>query len=530
MGFCLAVRAGALRAIGGWDEGFVTGGAEDDDLCPRLVVAGGRLVICHETFVHHHGHATFDGNGLDWFAIQQANVDRLVAKHAGRPRRPRRPGALLLYACLIVRDERDVLPDRLRALRGLADEVVVYDTGSADGSQEVARAAGARVVQGDWHDDFGRARNAALAHCAGEWVLHVDADEVFAGDPATLRAALDAAHVDAFAVEIVNLGGDGKHDAAHRACRVFRRELFHWQGRLHEQVVHRADGSDYPLAVLACGRLIHSGYTPERLRAKDKGARNVRLATLEAATEGDSVDAVVKLACSYTLADRPAEALALFARARALAGDSPPHRRRICRTAAQLCLSLGRPEAALGWIDDLASASASRALVGYLRGSACVALRRWREALDAYGGLGEVRDEDGVTLPLFVVRRDRARCHYMLGEWAAAWDEAARLAAGAACDEEIWPVLAVCAPRLGRDLAPLLDGVPDASLAAVFAQLLSLDEVAAPAILEPLLERPRYRAHVLALAIRLLPAMASGDAARWSARLRAVGLAEHCPP
>ena len=529
VGFCLAVRATALRAIGGWDEGFATGGAEDDDLCLRLVAAGGRLVICHETFVHHHGHATFDGNGLDWFAIQRDNVDRLVRKHTGRSRRERRAGAPLLSACLIVRDERDVLPECLRALQGLADEVVVYDTGSTDGSQAIAHAAGVAVTQGEWHDDFARARNAALASCTGEWVLHVDADEVFAGDANAVRAALEAAYVDAFSLEIVNLGGDGKHDAAHRACRLFRRELFHWQGRLHEQVMHRTDGGDYPLDAMGGCRLIHSGYTPERMGAKGKAERNVRLATLEADADRDPVDKLVNLACSYVLADRGEDALALFIQARAMAGESPVHVRRICRTAAQLCLAMGRAEAALGWAEDLAAVSAAPDLARCLRGAACVALRGWREALEAYAGIDEVRDDDGVTMPAFAVRRDRARCHFMLGEWAAAWAEAAPLAVGATADEEIWHMLAVCAHRSGRDLVPLLDAVPDALLAAVFAQLLSLDAATAPALLQSLAERSRYRAHALALAIRLIPAMAPADAARWSARLRAAGLGAHCP-
>lgn len=527
VGFCLAVRATALRAIGGWDEGFATGGAEDDDLCVRLRAAGGRLVICEDTFVHHHGHATFDGNGLDWFAIQRTNVDRLIAKHAGRQRAPRRPDVPLLSASLIVKDEHDVLPACLDALSGVADEVIVYDTGSTDGSQLLARAAGARVVQGEWHDDFARARNAALACCRGEWVLHVDADEVFAGDPRLVRAALASAYVDAFTLEIVNLRADGRPDVTHRACRLFRRELFAWQGRLHEQVVHRADGLTYPLAVLDHARLLHSGYVPERVRRKAKAARNLRLATLEAeaADARDPVSRTMNLACAYVLAGRQEEALALFVQARALAGASRPLRRRICRTAAQVCLAIERPDAALAWIDDLAPASASPDVARYLRGRACVALRRWQEALDAYAGLTDVRDEDGVMLPTFVVHRDRARCHHMLGQWSAAVDEAAVLVTGTSCDEEIWHVLAEGCHRTGRDLVRFLDPVPDTHLATVFSQFLSLDPATADPVLETLHAHPRYRVHALALAIRLAPSMPAEPAARWSARLRAMGLA-----
>jgi hypothetical protein len=493
----------------------------------RLRAAGGRLAICHETFVHHHGHATFDGNGLDRAAIERVNVDRLIAKHTGRSRPPRASGPLL-SACLIVRDEIDVLPACLRAVSGLVDEMVVYDTGSTDGSQECARAAGARVVQGEWHDDFARARNAALACCRGEWVLQVDADEVLEGHPPAIRAVLEAAWLDAFAVEILNLRADGRHDVTHRACRLFRRASFEWQGRLHEQVVHRTEGRTYPVALMPGARLRHSGYTPERIRHKAKAERNLRLATLEAEPTAarDPLSKLVNLACSSALAGRDEEALALFVQARALAGDARALQRRICRTAAQICLSVRRPDAALAWIDDLAAVSDTEDLARYLRGRACVALRRWQDALDAYAGLIEVRDEDGVSLPQFAVHRDRARCHYMLEQWRAAIDEATTVATGAYCDEEIWHVLAESCQRIGHDLAPLLDHVPEAQLAAVFAQLLSLPPATADAVLERLLEHPRYRAHALALAIRHAPAMTADAAERWSTRLRAVGLTE----
>jgi hypothetical protein len=313
---------------------------------------------------------------------------------------------------------------------------------------------------------------------------------------------------------------------------MFRRESFRWQGRLHEQIVHRVDGHRYPLATLPGARLLHSGYTPERIRRKAKAERNLRLAISEgdAASAGDPVGTVVNLACAYVLVGRDEEALALLVQARGLAGNSRALRRRICRTAAQLCLAMERPDAALAWIDDLAGASASGDLARYLRGRACVGLRRWQGALDAYVGLSEVRDEDGMSLPRFVIHRDRARCHYMLEQWEAALEQAAVLATGATCREEIWHVIVACGHRTGRDITPLLDRVPEPALPTVFAQFLSLDPTAADAVLEALLAQPRYRAHALALAVRLAPAMPAAAAARWSERLRDVGLADAALP
>jgi tetratricopeptide (TPR) repeat protein len=99
------------------------------------------------------------------------------------------PMSARLSAAMIVRDEAALLPECLEGLRGLADEIVVVDTGSTDETAQIAAAAGCRVLMQPWTGDFSAARNAALRACTGAWIFVVDADErIAAEDVPALRA------------------------------------------------------------------------------------------------------------------------------------------------------------------------------------------------------------------------------------------------------------------------------------------------------------------------------------------------------
>ncbi len=85
--------------------------------------------------------------------------------------------------CMIVKDEGPNLASCLDSVRGLANELIVVDTGSSDGTAEIAARHGAEVVPFDFSRvDFAAARNCALGRATGRWILALDADEML--DPA----------------------------------------------------------------------------------------------------------------------------------------------------------------------------------------------------------------------------------------------------------------------------------------------------------------------------------------------------------
>ncbi|MGD9547659.1 MAG: tetratricopeptide repeat protein [Candidatus Krumholzibacteriia bacterium] len=90
------------------------------------------------------------------------------------------PSSPLLTLAMIVKDGGQFLAPLLGAAAEWVDEIVIGDTGSRDGSREVAGLAGAKVLEVPWRNDFAAARNEVLDHCAGRWILVLDADEQLA--------------------------------------------------------------------------------------------------------------------------------------------------------------------------------------------------------------------------------------------------------------------------------------------------------------------------------------------------------------
>ncbi|MDX1762804.1 MAG: glycosyltransferase, partial [bacterium] len=89
----------------------------------------------------------------------------------------RRPSASTISVCMIVKNEEQHMGRCLKSVQGLADEIIIVDTGSEDSTRELAEIFGARVYDFPWADDFAAARNFSLSKASAGWVLVLDADE-----------------------------------------------------------------------------------------------------------------------------------------------------------------------------------------------------------------------------------------------------------------------------------------------------------------------------------------------------------------
>jgi tetratricopeptide (TPR) repeat protein len=236
-----------------------------------------------------------------------------------------------LSLCMIVKNEKDNLPACLASAGDVADEIIVVDTGSTDGTQEIARSFGAQVVQSDWRGDFSLARNQSLSAATGRWILWLDADDrLLEADKRAIRK-LAAADPDlapkAYGLMVKNSRDGGLTGSVFNQIRMFpNRPELRFRAPVHEQILPALEEARIPVEYAEI-RVLHTGYSDPEV-AKAKQVRNKAILERQVA-EGKGITPVTyyTLACACADLGAHAEAASWFSKAAALAAatGTDPH-------------------------------------------------------------------------------------------------------------------------------------------------------------------------------------------------------------
>ncbi|WP_298212137.1 glycosyltransferase family 2 protein [Ferrimicrobium sp.] len=435
----------------------------------------------------------------------------------------------LLSLCMIVKDEESCLVEALLSVRDLVDEMIVFDTGSTDATVRIARQHGARVIEGEWREDFAWARNQTLNYATGAWILWIDADERVVGDRSALRLRLEdpLAPYEAYSVRIENATGGGLSLTNHFANRLFRRKDCYWRGAIHETVWYRDDQRSAYSVLQPDIHLRHIGYLDTEMTRKSKAERNLRISEVNGSAASEA-EAALHEARSMTMSGRLEEAVALVEEQ--VLGSGVPLMERVGMLAISFWYrALGRYEQAEWAIEQLSEHGFHEYFGFHDRAHLAFAQGQFEEALhwiDAVGGF--VVDRDGLTVNPTTLLGLKARALAALGRDA----EAARVIIAGLAQGVMDVHLAELAgfmERGGVDVAELLAALPDDKEQLVAAQLLQVSPQLADRLLTELIElRPDDRT-LLAAASLVGRHLEIERASYWSRVLIEHGLGQQAP-
>jgi tetratricopeptide (TPR) repeat protein len=287
-----------------------------------------------------------------------------------------------LSVCMIVRNEATDLDRCLRSVRGLADEIVVVDTGSTDSTIDVARAHGARIARAAWHGDFAQARNTSLGMATGDWILVLDADEELeeASRP-LVREATERDDADAYWCHLLSFTGDAP-DEAHVMeniyPRLFRRAAgLRFAGAVHEQLVvshSRAPIEPRPSRI----RILHYGYLNPVILQKAKISRNTELIEQALRRNPRQPFQWFNLGAEHLRAGLYAQAEAALRRALEIIGDSvPAYLPTLARNLAVALRQQGRHDDALRTVAEFQARYPDYTDLWYLEGTMRADMLDW---------------------------------------------------------------------------------------------------------------------------------------------------------
>jgi glycosyltransferase involved in cell wall biosynthesis len=152
-----------------------------------------------------------------------------------------------ISAVIITFNEEKRLEGALTSLDGVADEIIVVDSFSSDGTVRIARKYTDKVIQRKW-TNFADQKNFANGKASNSWILSLDADERLSPElkEEILQIKQEGAECAGFSMprRVYYLGRWIRHSGWYpdRKIRLFQKDKAIWQGEyVHESLV--VDGS-----------------------------------------------------------------------------------------------------------------------------------------------------------------------------------------------------------------------------------------------------------------------------------------------
>jgi glycosyltransferase involved in cell wall biosynthesis len=191
--------------------------------------------------------------------------------------------------CMIVKNEEDNLDHCLSSIAKHMDEIVIVDTGSSDGTKEIAQKYTHKVYDYKWRDDFSAARNFSISKASNDYILVLDSDEFIQSiDINEVKRLIEN---NPFKIGRILLTNEYTRKGnlfrfQERLNRLFPKEYYRYKGIIHEQItlldsskgrIGWPDDANWNTTVNLPISVLHVGYEGDLEVRRKKTSRNISL-------------------------------------------------------------------------------------------------------------------------------------------------------------------------------------------------------------------------------------------------------------
>lgn len=183
-----------------------------------------------------------------------------------------------ISACAIMKNEISNVEAWLDNVRCFAQEIIVVDTGSTDGTNEfLVKQPDVKLINYEWQYDFAQAKNMALQEATEDWLVFTDADECFYRPENIIEylGKLDrhSADIDVVFCPIDNIDADSNNEIINSDVvpRIIRNHVgIKYIGAVHEQLTKGREPWQDIKYVVADGNMAirHTGYSTKVITFK----------------------------------------------------------------------------------------------------------------------------------------------------------------------------------------------------------------------------------------------------------------------
>lgn len=218
----------------------------------------------------------------------------------------------MISLSMIVKNEEANLKECLESVKDIVGEIVIVDTGSTDGTLEIANQYSAKVYQFDWISDFSAARNYSLSKCSGDYILYLDADERLKDSSRQLLKELTAQKEHkAYNCKILNTDEVNNRPSIMTYVRLFPNiNGIEFVGKVHEQIEKSLLQNNVKIAECDV-EIIHTGYSISEDELKIKANRNLDI-LLDEFSENNSSYYAFHIGQTYNILENKTKAKDYF--------------------------------------------------------------------------------------------------------------------------------------------------------------------------------------------------------------------------